>query len=45
MILPGSALRGSNPDVSLTVIARESGDPATADDFGPHSRETRTMLT
>jgi hypothetical protein len=23
--LPGSALRGCNPDVSLTVIARESG--------------------
>jgi hypothetical protein len=25
MILSGSALRGMGPDVSLTVVARESG--------------------
>src|SRR5262249_56877661 len=35
MILPDGALRGTGPDVSLTVIARESGDPATAEAIGP----------
>lgn len=46
MIWSERALRGRGPDVSLTVIARESGRSSNGrSSVGVHSLEARTMLT